>query len=168
MPLSINDVLADPEKRASLAHRFITKVRVLGPKACWPWTAKARHHFGYGAINSGRGNLFNSHVVAYALRYGPIPSGAYILHSCDNPGCCNPSHLRIGTKAENTEDVVNRRRLAGRTGPTDPAKCAKKLNIRMAKEIKASVLPRRELASLYGVSTHTIANIQAGRTYPSA
>ena len=51
--LKINEVLSDPDKRASLERRFWAKVRRQGPKACWPWVAKARHRFGYGAINCG-------------------------------------------------------------------------------------------------------------------
>ncbi|MDI6814064.1 MAG: HNH endonuclease, partial [Rhizobiaceae bacterium] len=142
-----------------------TKFRKGGPKACWPWIAKARQYFGYGAINAGRGNLYNSHVVAYALANGPIPVGSYILHSCDNPGCCNPAHLRVGNKEQNTEDMEVRKRLKGRTGPLDPKMCAKKLNDQLANEIRESQLSRLDLAKAYGVSPHTISNIKAGRTY---
>lgn len=163
--LNINDVLLDERRRSSLERRFREKVSVRGPKACWPWIAKARHYFGYGAINAGRGNLFNSHVVAYALRHGHVPDGAYVLHSCDNPGCCNPAHLRLGTQADNTADMADRQRLRGRTGPTDPSKCAKKLNAALAQQIRDSTLGRKALALEYGVTAHTISNIKAGRTY---
>lgn len=167
MALSINDVLSDPVKRESLETRFWSKVRRKGPKACWPWVAKARHAFGYGAINAGRGNLYYSHVVAYALAKGSVPAGAHVLHSCDNPSCCNPDHLRVGTHAENVADVVERKRLKGRTGPTDPKRCAKRLNADLAAEIRSSTLPRKALAEKYGVTKHTIANVQSGRTWPA-
>lgn len=165
MAININDIVGDPVKRANLENRFWQKVRKKGPKACWPWIAKARHAFGYGAINSGRGNLYYSHVVAYALDQGHIPAGAYVLHSCDNPGCCNPAHLRLGTKAENTADMVSRRRLIGRTGPVDSKRCAKRLTARDAEFIRSSSLPRKELAAMLGVTTHSIANVQSGRTW---
>jgi hypothetical protein len=168
MAVSINDIMNDPIKRQNLECRFWLKVDVRGPKACWPWTAKAKHPFGYGCINSGRGNLYKSHVVAYALAKGEVPKGKYVLHSCDNAGCCNPRHLHIGSHAENAADVKERRRLVGKTGPIDPARAARKLNLKDARDIKVSPLKKADLAVLYGVTPHSIANILAGRTWANA
>lgn len=165
MAIPLNDILADPVKRESLERRFRKKVRDGGPKACWPWTAKAAHVFGYGYINCGRGNLYSAHRVAYALHHGGVPEGAYVLHSCDNPRCCNPNHLRLGTQADNAEDVKRRGRLKGRTGPVDPKLCARKLNAEKARAIKQSSLSKRDLAKRFGVTEHTVANIRSGRTW---
>jgi DNA-directed RNA polymerase specialized sigma24 family protein len=43
---------------------------------------------------------------------GPIPAGRLVLHSCDNPPCVNPEHLRAGTQRDNRRDAVIRRRTA--------------------------------------------------------
>jgi hypothetical protein len=85
-----------------LMDRFWTKVDKTGD--CWMWTA-CRDRQGYGQIDAQR-----AHRVAYADRHGPIPAGMYVLHSCDNPPCVNPAHLRLGTHEENMREMVERAR----------------------------------------------------------
>ncbi|WP_428985700.1 HNH endonuclease [Sinomonas terricola] len=46
----------------------------------------------------------------HADTFGSIPDGAHILHSCDNPPCVNPGHLRPGTRFDNMQDKVLRGR----------------------------------------------------------
>lgn len=43
--------------------------------------------------------------MAYELTKGHIPAGMIVMHTCDNPPCCNPSHLVLGTQAENLADM---------------------------------------------------------------
>ena len=75
---------------------------------CWIWrksTAK-----GYGQMKVGK-RVMRAHRMAYEIAHGPLPEGMHVLHSCDNPMCCNPNHLRAGTHAENMRDAVNRDRV---------------------------------------------------------
>lgn len=98
----------------SLAERLWARVRKT--ETCWIWEG-SRNTQGYGNINRGRrgeGNV-STHRAAWELTYGPVPEGHYLLHSCDNPPCCNPSHLRLGTNAENIDDW--RTRGKGRVTP---------------------------------------------------
>lgn len=94
----------------SLAERFWEKVEQRGPDECWPWTA-SRYRFGYGALRVD-GRTLKSHRLAYKLTKGPIPPGLSVLHSCDNAPCCNPNHLRVGTKLDNARDMVLRDRCS--------------------------------------------------------
>jgi hypothetical protein len=71
---------------------------------CWLWKA-ATNRKGYGLI-SLNGKLRRAHRIAYELTYGPAPKGLLVLHHCDNPSCCNPTHLFVGTAANNTEDMI--------------------------------------------------------------
>lgn len=89
-----------------VADRFWSKVTKTD--GCWVWAA-SRGRQGYGHFDLD-GKIEKAHRVAYQLVLGPIPDGAFILHSCDNPPCVNPAHLRVGTHVDNMRDMVERQR----------------------------------------------------------
>ncbi len=108
----INAVLADAAWRADFERRLWAKIdKSGGVDACWMWTAKAKHVFGYGVICAKfkRGTV-TGHVASWALTNGPIPTGAFVLHKCDVPGCCNPKHLFLGDAQANMADKVSKGR----------------------------------------------------------
>lgn len=75
---------------------------------CWPWggsTAK-----GYGQIKVGD-KVLRVHRVAYEFAHGPLADGMVVMHTCDNPLCCNPHHLRAGTQDENMADMASKGRV---------------------------------------------------------
>jgi hypothetical protein len=96
--------------RGPLADRFWPKVRREHPDACHIWTGGTDGR-GYGQI-SVQGRPAKAHRIAWELTYGSIPPGLHIRHRCDNPPCCNPSHLLLGTHPQNMADMVERRRSA--------------------------------------------------------
>lgn len=104
-------------------ERFWSKVdKSGGPRACWPWVGGWRDRRGYGmfsvqfVVGGKSRNMFASRFALY-LETGEI--GEMALHSCDNPPCCNPSHLRWGSCADNMRDAVERGRIkAGDTHGT--------------------------------------------------
>lgn len=75
--------------------------------ACITWPGRLDKD-GYGVISVGGHN--RAHRLIYSLFVGQIPPGMGVLHSCDNPRCVNPKHLRYGTPAENTQDRIVRNR----------------------------------------------------------
>ena len=87
---------------------FWKKVMPSSGDCCWTWIGSCDAD-GYGTIMLNY-IQWRTHRLAYHLSIGPIPPGMGVLHSCDNPPCCNPSHLRIGTNLDNMRDRSKRGR----------------------------------------------------------
>lgn len=108
---------AMPVTDRAMRRRFWSKVDESGgPDACWLWT-RQRTAKGYGIFSWSRQEPRRAHRVAWELVNGPIPDGLNALHRCDNPPCVNPSHLWLGTTADNNADMTAKGR-ARRNGNT--------------------------------------------------
>ena len=110
---------ADLLARSGLLQRFLDKVdRKDDQNACWPWLAqKDRKGYGHFRIGSKYENTRRkaaSHRVALALTGVDVPVDKMVLHHCDNPPCCNPRHLYLGTVKNNAADMKKRKRAVGK------------------------------------------------------
>ena len=85
------------------------KIDKKGPDDCWKWQS-AKDRDGYGFI-SLKGRPYYAHRVSYCLAYGE-PGPIRVLHECNNPPCCNPNHLYLGTQAENVKKSYLDRRVS--------------------------------------------------------
>ena len=86
---------------------------------CAEWTRSTTTK-GYGCIQF-KERLALTHRVAWELTNGPIPEGLCVCHRCDNPPCCNPEHLFLGTYADNIHDMIAKGR--GRNQNAGKAYC---------------------------------------------
>lgn len=91
-----------------VAERFWLLVDRRGPDECWLWLG-ARQAKGYGRL-CYRSALVPAHRLSFGLHFGPIPSGMLVCHRCDNPPCCNPAHLFLGTPRDNAQDMTRKER----------------------------------------------------------
>lgn len=91
---------------------------------CWEWSG-SRTADGYGRRNSRY-----THRLAWAWSHWDgngtwqdvlktIPKGMHVLHRCDNPPCCNPDHLFLGTQADNNHDSISK----GRHSQSNKSRC---------------------------------------------
>lgn len=101
-----------PEVADQARDRFWSSVEMRAPDECWPWL-RFKNDKGYGitkvTINKRRYNS-KTQRLAWLLTFGDIPDGLHVLHTCDNPPCCNPAHLFLGTNGDNMRDKVEKGR----------------------------------------------------------
>lgn len=104
-PVSVSD-FSDERKAV-----FLERVERHGPDECWPWKG-GKHENGYGYFRLGKKHMHKAHRVAYAFAHGFTPGDLFVLHKCDNPPCCNPAHLWLGTNLDNIADRDRKGRQA--------------------------------------------------------
>lgn len=141
------------------SERFWPKVdRSGGPDACWPWTA-SRLKRGYGRffVDPATRRLELSHRVAWELTYGPIPTGLLACHSCDNPPCCNPLHLFLGSHYDNMMDRASKRRNGERLSPEAVEEIRRLYDV--------AGLPFQAIALRFAVAPSTISRAYYGKTW---
>jgi hypothetical protein len=143
-----------------MKERFWGKADASG-EGCWEWIGALNNWYGWFSVN---GFPKHAHRVA-ALLSGKISSldeELHVLHHCDNPKCCNPKHLFLGTNADNVADKVKK----GRCGfKRQQGQCngMAKLSDEHVKEIRhlyeSSELSQSKLAQMYGVRQPHISRI---------
>lgn len=151
--------------------RFWSWVQKSEPDKCWPWQG-CTEPFGYGVFTFASYDTRQAHRVAWELTNGPVPDGLCVLHRCDNPPCCNPAHLFLGTRRDNNTDMEakGRARHAGARNPSrGESHWQAKLTEASVREIRARYaagnVTHRQLASAYHVSHETIRQLLLRNTW---
>jgi hypothetical protein len=90
-----------------IIDRFWSKVNYPGnDQNCREWTT-GKTKKGYGQFWLNRKNV-EAHRFAWEFYNGLIPNGLLVCHKCDNPPCCNPEHLFLGTFLDNNRDTIDK------------------------------------------------------------
>jgi hypothetical protein len=151
------------DRDAALFDRLMSRITRGLSNECWPCRGGCDGQ-PYGTIKA-RGKNLRAHRVMFELCYGPIRDGMSIMHVCDNPPCCNPSHLREVTHHENMIDRAQKDRGGDRRGVKNGRA---KLSSEQVAEIRQSLDSTASLARRFGVSWTAIKYIRAGRNWRSA
>jgi hypothetical protein len=158
--------------RTPVEDRFWPHVDKGTPDECWPWNAGVDLS-GYGRIWAATesGKPDGSHRVSWRIHNGPIPAGLFVCHRCDNPPCCNPGHLFLGTNEANMADMVRKGRARSLKGSENRSA---KLHESQVRDIRRRYIKGDRfcgqvgLAAEYGVSGTAIADVVHGRTWKAA
>jgi len=147
------------------SEEFWALVVKCGPDECWVWKGHCRTSgYGHFTINY---RSYRAHRLAYLFAYRHLGRRDIVRHSCDNPPCCNPKHLVVGTNKENTRDMLNR----GRCNPPVGMRSAS------SKLCDYQILEIRKLAGMgiaqleiirtlgLGVNQSQISRIVSGKTW---
>lgn len=145
--------------------RFWAKVQKgLRVDDCWSWKGTIAKS-GYGSIWTGFCNA-NAHRTSWVLHFGPIFDGLYVLHHCDNPPCCNPKHLFLGTQQENMDDMTKKGRSSHAVGPeSSKSKLTADQVLEIRSRYAAGGISYRGLAKIFGMGSGTICHIVLRKTY---
>lgn len=142
--------------RKDLFSRVIERV-IFTPDDCWEWQGGLSHGYGRVGLNN---KTISTHKAMFEMFKGPVPSGMFLCHHCDNPKCCNPDHLFLGTQADNMKDCAKKKRhVFG-----ERSKLAKLSNSDVAKirQLVSEGVSQKDVAKMFNVSVSNISKIMTG------
>ena len=145
-------------KKGIAAPRLLRQIDMSSRSECWEFNGYREPKSGYGIFCDDAGKTAIAHRAMFELYAGPIPKGGMILHRCDNPPCCNPSHLYFGDHAQNMIDRSERGRTASVRGNF-------KIDEGAALAIKKDDRSHDTVAADYGVSRTTVSFIKSGKRW---
>ena len=166
-PLATIETPPEPSARSAvLDRRFWSKVKRDDERGfCQVWTGY-RDRQGYGLVmrQAISTSPMLAHRYAWMQLHGPIPEGAVIRHRCDNPPCVEPTHLLIGTQADNIHDrqVRGRHRPGRFPGEAHPSHRLTETDVFEMRRLHASGVTNKALAQTYGLNYDWTCRITRG------
>ena len=142
----------------TLFERLDSHINKQGPNDCWPWGAGVTPK-GYGTIKVWNGckwvtSYAHREVLKLHAQEPPAPNNQ-VLHSCDNPSCCNPQHLSWGNESKNRKEARDRLHNQGK----------QKLVPKQVEDIRGDTRKYADIANSYSVHVGTVARIKQGRSW---
>jgi hypothetical protein len=155
----VNELLS----KRPLVERLWEKVNIGAPDECWLWTASLYPN-GYGVIWPGDGrNVIGAHIASWKLANGARASGLDVCHHCDNPPCVNPTHLFLGSRADNMADAVAKGRQAH--GERNGQARLTELDVNTIWKLLARGVTASSISIMFDVDPATISDIKCGKTW---
>ncbi len=142
-------------KRKPTSERFWSKVEKKSDNECWEWrSSKTRGGYGCFRVNNKQ---VHAHRYSWELHFGLVLDGLCVLHHCDNPSCVNPTHLWLGTKYDNIQDMIRKGR--NKVGSQRLSSKLTEQDVICIRNLHKKEIPMKELARIYNVSYVSIAKI---------
>jgi hypothetical protein len=127
---------------------------------CWPWTGEVDRD-GYGVFY-WHGKKYGAHELALSFTTGEVRLPRLdTCHSCDNPPCCNPRHIRFDTRLSNVREMFERGR------DNHHSKLTKDLVVLM-RERRAAGARQKDLAEQFGITDGLVSMVIRGVRWPDA
>lgn len=101
-----------PKGDKRIRGTVMRRIRINNKVGCWEWTGELDDK-GYGLVKGTDILVGSAHRMSWRAHYGKIPYGLLVCHTCDNPACCNPKHLYLGTAKDNNYDLLVKRAVRG-------------------------------------------------------
>lgn len=160
------------KRGAPLIERLLDRVVMIPIAGCWIFTG-AVNDFGYGIIGLGARGAGNdrAHRITYRHFCGEIPDGMFVCHRCDQPACCNPHHLFLGTAKDNTRDCMQKGRASAPpenrhiVGEVHYGHVLTEEIVREARRLRGTGMMFKDIASALGFKQHTIYKACSGLSW---
>lgn len=155
---------------SELRRRFWGYVAKRGRRECWLWTSgRFSGSLRYGQFRN-RHRKVRAHRQAYEYAVGVVPAGLLVLHRCDNPICCNPRHLFLGTNADNSADMVAKGRASHdggkpQPGEQNPSSKLTAAQVERLRELRSMGTRVADLAIRFRIGETQVRNIVAKRCW---
>ncbi len=147
-------------KYPDLQTALLSNIEIDPDTNCWNWQKSLIQNKGYGRLTF-KYKAYRTHRASYEVFVGEIPDGLFVCHKCNNPRCCNPDHLYLGTHYDNMQDRKQ-------TGGYDKSP-KEKLNPQICKRIRSlsnsgkSVV---KISEITGLGKTTINRVLRNERYP--
>ena len=154
-------------------HLLWKKVDKKSDEECWPWIGQITEK-GYGRVRFNGGRYYAHRVIFWLKWPNSIELAApkmdrdtvgFLLHKCDNPICCNPNHLYVGSQLDNIRDRDRKNRHADFSGTKNPNSKFDMKQVQLIRQQKADGMSAKAIALAHDVSYSCIKRLLRGETY---
>ena len=130
---------------------------------CWNWkSTKDKNKYG---TKKYKGKYYKTHRLFYEICNGKIPKDMCVCHRCDNPSCCNPDHLFLGTQLENIQDMINKNRQRSAIGEINKSSKLTEIEVIEIRNLYAQGISSRQLGKKFNINKSTILHIIHRRSW---
>lgn len=167
--MAVNEFITKRSKSLHIESEYLDDLQVRLAKrsrlntetGCIEWIGALMHQ-GYGHLR-WRGKVYRTHRLSYAAVNGDIPAGMFVCHKCDNPKCMNPEHLFLGTYADNSADMAQKKRST--IGERNPMA---KVNVATVQAIRIwgkTGMFHKKIAAKFGITREAVSLILRGERW---